>query len=97
MKVVTMDEGGEIEVGEAGGEGEGELDYHVIDVIGVDIRDDEVRGGGDEDIQDDEDERDHYMPSIRLVDTNLLEAESEALELTVSVMEATCVRLSTRQ
>ncbi|RWV92336.1 hypothetical protein GW17_00045301 [Ensete ventricosum] len=92
MEAVATDEGGEAEVGEVGGRGEGELDHHVVGTIGGGAGEDEVGGGGDE-----EGPKDHYMHSFRFVDAHPLEAGPEALELIVNVGEAACVRCPTWQ
>ncbi|RRT54788.1 hypothetical protein B296_00048910 [Ensete ventricosum] len=92
QKVVAADEGGETKVGEAEGEGKGELDHHVIGTVGGGAREDEVGDSGDEDSQEEEERpKDHYVPRVRLVDTHPPEIGLEAFELVVSVGEAACV------
>lgn len=45
-KAITADEGKKVEVGDARGRGEEELDYHVVGATSGDIREDEVEGDG---------------------------------------------------
>ncbi|RZR77171.1 hypothetical protein BHM03_00002181 [Ensete ventricosum] len=91
-KVVAADEGGETKVGEAEGEGTGELDHHVIGTVGGGAREDEVGDSGDEDSQEEEERpKDHYVLRVRLVDAHPPEIGMEAFELVVSVGEAACV------
>ena len=67
------DEGGEVEVGELRGIGEGELDHHVIEAMGGSTREDNVGGGEDEDAQEKEEgPGDHCMSSVKLVDAHHL-------------------------
>ncbi|RZR92414.1 hypothetical protein BHM03_00020692 [Ensete ventricosum] len=93
-----MDKGGEVEIGEAGGRGEEELDHHVISATGGGAREDEVGRSGDEGAQEDKKGLgDHYVPSIELVDAHPPETGLEAPELVVNMGEATCIQRSTRQ
>lgn len=44
-----MDEGKEAKVGDVGGRGKEDLDYHIVGTTSGDTREDEVGGNGDED------------------------------------------------
>ena len=56
------------------------------------VGEDGVEGSGDEDVEDEEEEpRDLYVSSIKLVDAYPPETGLEAIELIVSVGEAKCV------
>ncbi|RWW35814.1 hypothetical protein BHE74_00059207 [Ensete ventricosum] len=83
-----MDEDGEVEVGEAGGEGEEELHHYAIGTMGEGVREDEVRGGGNENAQEQQGPRDHCVPSVGLVDIHPPEVEPKAPELVASTGEA---------
>ncbi|RWW40645.1 hypothetical protein BHE74_00053920 [Ensete ventricosum] len=98
MEVVVADEGGEAEVGEVGGKCEGELDYHIVDVVGGSAGEDKVGGGGNEDTQEEEEgPGGHCVLSIGLVDAHPPKVGSEALELIINAGEVTCVRRPARQ
>ncbi|RZS18539.1 hypothetical protein BHM03_00050831, partial [Ensete ventricosum] len=59
--VVVVNECRETTVREAEGIGDGELDHHAVGTTGDGTREDEVRGGGDEDAQEEEKgPEDHY-------------------------------------
>ncbi|RWW30615.1 hypothetical protein BHE74_00015813 [Ensete ventricosum] len=74
-----MDEGEETEIGEAGGESEGQLDHHVIGAVSGGAGEDEVGGNRDKDAQEEEKaRRDHCMSSVGLVDAHPPEAGPEA-------------------
>ncbi|RRT67517.1 hypothetical protein B296_00006863 [Ensete ventricosum] len=67
-------------------------------MAGEDAGKDKVGGVDDKDAQEEEEgPGDHYMPSVRLVDTHPPKVGSEAPELIVSTGEAACVRRSARQ
>ncbi|RWW13832.1 hypothetical protein GW17_00022434 [Ensete ventricosum] len=90
------DEGGEVKVRKIRSRGERELDHHVVGMMGGGIGEDEVRGGGDKNVQEEKRLGDHCLPSIGLV-AYLPEAELEAPELIASPREATCVLCPARQ
>ncbi|RWW09524.1 hypothetical protein GW17_00026983, partial [Ensete ventricosum] len=48
-EVVAIDEDSETEIGEVGGEGEEELNHHIVNATGGSVGEDEVGSGGDED------------------------------------------------
>ncbi|RRT47564.1 hypothetical protein B296_00050227, partial [Ensete ventricosum] len=64
---------------------------------GGSVGEDEVRGNGDEDAQEEEGLRDHCVPNVRLINAHPLEAGLEALQLIVNTGEVTCVRCPVRQ
>ncbi|RWW26830.1 hypothetical protein GW17_00008774 [Ensete ventricosum] len=95
VKTVTSEEGGETEVGEAEGNGEGELDH--LGTRGGGVGEDEVEGDGDKNVQEEEGPGDNCVLSVKLVDTYPSEAGPEAPELVASTGEAMCVRHPARQ
>ncbi|RZR93388.1 hypothetical protein BHM03_00021878 [Ensete ventricosum] len=91
-EAIAVDEGGEIEAGEAKGEGERKLDHHIVGVASWDSREDEVGVGCDEYTQEEEEGLgDHYVPIVGLVDTHPPKVGLEALELVVNVGEIACI------
>ncbi|RWW43896.1 hypothetical protein BHE74_00050389 [Ensete ventricosum] len=97
VEIVATDECEETDVGEAGGEGEGELDHHVVGPMGGSARADKVGGGGDKGAEEEEEgSRDHYMLSIGLVDTHPPKVGPEAPKLIVSAGEVACMRHPTK-
>ncbi|RWW66679.1 hypothetical protein BHE74_00025958 [Ensete ventricosum] len=93
-----MDEGREVDIGEAEGRGKEELDHHIVGATGGGAREDEVGGDGDGNAQEEEEGLgDHCVSIIGQIDTHLPEAGPEAPELVVSVGEAICVRIPARQ
>ncbi|RZR92058.1 hypothetical protein BHM03_00020288 [Ensete ventricosum] len=56
------------EIGEAEDGGEGELNHHIIGVVGGGAIEDKVGDGGDEYIEEENGPKDHYVSSVKLVD-----------------------------
>ncbi|RZR91800.1 hypothetical protein BHM03_00019990, partial [Ensete ventricosum] len=97
-KVIATNEDEKTKIREVKSESEGELDHHIIGAVGGGTGEDEVRGGGDKYVQEEEEGlRDHCVSSIRLVDAYPPEIRPEALELVVSVGKVACVRRLTKQ
>ncbi|RRT39029.1 hypothetical protein B296_00057587 [Ensete ventricosum] len=64
-EAAAANKGEETAVGEAGGKGEGELDHHVIGMVGEGAKEDEVRGSGDENAQEEEEgPKDHCVSTV---------------------------------
>ncbi|RWW79898.1 hypothetical protein BHE74_00011787 [Ensete ventricosum] len=63
---------------------------------GGSVGEDEVRGNGDEDAQE-EGLRDHCVPNVRLINAHPPEAGPEALQLIVNAGEVVCVQCPVRQ
>ncbi|RWW69236.1 hypothetical protein BHE74_00023181 [Ensete ventricosum] len=79
-------------IGKTKGDGEGELDHHVVGSICEGAGEDEVRGSGDEDVQEEEERvGDHCMPTVELIDAHPPEAGPETPELGVNAGEVACV------
>ncbi|RWW15620.1 hypothetical protein GW17_00020531 [Ensete ventricosum] len=97
MEVITIDECREAVVREVRDKDKKELDYHVVDTMGRSVGEDEVGGDGDQNTYEEERSRDHYMPSVRLIDAYPPEATSKASKLVASMKEAACVRHPVRQ
>ncbi|RWW50009.1 hypothetical protein BHE74_00043792, partial [Ensete ventricosum] len=78
MKAIVMNKGREAKLGETGSRSEGELDQRIIGAIGGDTKDDEVRGGRNEDAQKEEEEPiEQCMSNVRLIDAHPLEVGME--------------------
>ncbi|RWW69240.1 hypothetical protein BHE74_00023180 [Ensete ventricosum] len=87
-----MDEGEKAEVGEVESRDEGELDHHVVDTTGGDVREDKMEGGGNEDAQEEEEGPvDYCVFNIKLNDAHPPKAGSKAPELVTNTGEATFV------
>ncbi|RWV96711.1 hypothetical protein GW17_00040553 [Ensete ventricosum] len=86
-----MDEGGETTVRDVEGGDVGELDHYIICTIGESIGEDEMKHGGDENVQEKEGPKDHCVFSIRLVDTHAPKARPKTHELVTDMGEAACV------
>ncbi|RWW54077.1 hypothetical protein BHE74_00039311, partial [Ensete ventricosum] len=54
MEAIAVDEGEEIKIRKAIGEGEGELDHYIIDMVNEGIRKYKVRDDRDEDIEEED-------------------------------------------
>ncbi|RWV85846.1 hypothetical protein GW17_00052324 [Ensete ventricosum] len=79
-------------IGKTKGDGEGELDHHIVGSICEGAGEDEVRGSGDEDVQEEEERvGDHCMPTVELIDAHPPEAGPETPELGVNAGEVACV------
>lgn len=79
VEVIMTDEGEDVEAREVGGEGEGELNHHVIGITSGGAEKDEVRGN-----EEKEGLRDNRMPGIGLVDAHPPEVGLEALKYIIS-------------
>ncbi|RWW87347.1 hypothetical protein BHE74_00003824 [Ensete ventricosum] len=98
MEVVVANESGEIEVGEVEGGGEEELDHHVVSPMGGGIEEDKLEGGSDKGTNKEEEiPRDHYVPSVGLINAHTPDVGWKAPELVVNARETTCVRCPVRQ
>ncbi|RRT39796.1 hypothetical protein B296_00058884 [Ensete ventricosum] len=99
MEAVVADEGGEAEVGMAGGGGEGELDHHVVGATGgaAGRTKWEAMGTKTPRRRRRKRDQDHCVPSVGLVDTHPPEAGPKTPELVVRAREAACVRGFARQ
>ncbi|RWW33327.1 hypothetical protein GW17_00001965 [Ensete ventricosum] len=96
MEAVVADEGGEAEVGMAGGGGEGELDHHVVGATGGAAGRTKWEAMGTKTPRRRRRRRrkrdqDHCVPSVGLVDTHPPEAGPKTPELVVRAREAACV------
>ncbi|RWV82185.1 hypothetical protein BHE74_00038881 [Ensete ventricosum] len=65
--------------------------------MGGGVGEDEVRGDGDENAQEEERPEDYCMPNIGLVNAHPPKVGPEAPELFASTGEATCIRCPARQ
>ncbi|RRT34043.1 hypothetical protein B296_00045824 [Ensete ventricosum] len=92
-----MDEGGEATLKDVEGGDEGELDHYIIGTIGGGIGEDEMKHGGDENVQEKEGPKDHCVFSVRLVDTYPPKVRPKTHELVTGMGEAACVQCPTRQ
>ncbi|RWV84985.1 hypothetical protein GW17_00053266 [Ensete ventricosum] len=96
--LLSLEDKADLKWVEAGGKGEGELDYHVVVIVGEDAGENEVRGDRDEDVEEvDDGLGDNCVLNVRLIDAHPPKSETKAPELVVNVGEATCLRHSARQ
>ncbi|RZS25103.1 hypothetical protein BHM03_00058261 [Ensete ventricosum] len=96
--LLSLEDKADLKWVEARGKGEGELDYHVVVIVGEDAGENEVRGDRDEDVEEvDDGLGDNCVLNVRLIDAHPPKSETKAPELVVNVGEATCLRHSARQ